>query len=156
MDTTRSMGVAVAALRTGTGLAFLVAPRRAARRWAGSDPGDGAILFTRAVGARDVAVGASTFAALGTRRDTAHALRIGCYCDLADAAATLTARELGPRRRVTVAAAIAGVGVAGLAALAWARRHDAAAEVRPLSDEIRMRIRADDEVDLRAVDRTRV
>ncbi len=121
MDRTRSLGTAVAVIRTGIGTALVVAPRRIARMWLGPDADSSTTaLLARALGARDAALGAATLATLGVpgaRGDSSVMLRLGAMADLGDAAATLVSgRHLDRRRKVLLPALAAAFGAAGWAA----------------------------------------
>ena len=159
MNRTQSLGTALGAVRTGVGAALVVAPRWAGRTWVGSGPATTAgTVFARAIGARDVVLGASTLAAAGSGGDTTQMLRLGAMSDLADAVASLlAARSLDARRRVAMPLFAGGIGVASLVAARWAAEADAAAAAPPtLSDEVRAQLGRRDDVDLRAVDQARV
>ncbi len=135
MDRTRTLGVAMGVIRAGVGGALLVAPRWAGRIWVGSDAdGDGTVVFARAIGARDVVLGASTLAAVSSRQQTTWMLRAGVAADLADAGATLLAwQHLDGRRRVAMPLIAASVG--GLGAFAAALAQAADQEDEPMVDD---------------------
>jgi hypothetical protein len=159
MDRTSALGAAVGTIRAGVGTALVIAPKWAGRMWVGPGAdGPGSAVFARAVGARDVVLGASTLAAVGSGRDTAQMLRLGAMADFADAAATvIAAPHLDVRRRVAMPLIAAGVGAACLVAAQWAARADEQdAGSSTLSDEVRARVGTRDDVDLRAVDQARV
>jgi hypothetical protein len=84
--------------RVGVGASLLVAPRRAARTWIGEAadvPGVTAVV--RALGVRDVAIGAGTLAAGNGRRAPSAWLVAGAIADAGDALATLLAYRHLPR-----------------------------------------------------------
>ena len=132
MDRTRTLGVTMGVIRAGVGGALLVAPRWAGRIWVGSDAdGDGTVVFARAIGARDVVLGASTLAAVSSRQQTTWMLRAGVAADLADAGATLLAwQHLDGRRRVAMPLIAASVGALGAFATAVARTADRQDDLR--------------------------
>ena len=99
--------------RLATGLVCLVVPHVVERLWFGrSRPGPGTVLM-RAVGARDVAIGAGL---LSARRDAERArpwLLAGALCDAIDVLATFASRRHVPRRSVV------GLTAAAAPSLAW-------------------------------------
>lgn len=157
MDRTRAMGTAMGIIRAGVGTALVVAPKWAGRIWVGPGAdGPGSAVFARAIGARDVALGATTLATLGSGRGTGEMLRLGFVADLADATATLAAwPHLDGRRRVAMPAIAAAVGAAGLLATRWARDADRGDHTPNVPGEIRATL-ADRDVDLRAAEQARV
>jgi hypothetical protein len=163
MDRTRSMGVAMGVIRAGVGGALVVAPRWSGRIWVGSGAdGPGSVVFARALGARDVALGTATLVALRSERATAGMLRLGFMADVADAVATvIAAPHLEGRRRTTMPLIAGVVGAAGLMAAGWAEKaerqrseHDDG--IPTPAGEIRVKVKVADDVDLRAVDQARV
>jgi hypothetical protein len=159
MDRTSALGTAVGVIRAGVGASLVVAPKWAGRIWVGAGAdGAGSAVFARAVGARDVVLGASTLAAVGSGRDTTQMLRLGAMADFADAAATMIAApNMDPRRRVAMPLIAAGVGAACLVAAQWAARADGErGDTTTLSDEVRARVGTREDVDVRAVDQARV
>lgn len=120
MDT-QHLGTVIGTIRTGVGVSLLAAPTWAGRIWVGEDAhGHGTKVFARAIGARDVALGAGILAASvsGNPTQVARMVQMGAVADVADMAATLIAwRNLEGRRRwlmplVAVTAAAAGAAVA--------------------------------------------
>ena len=103
------------------GALLVSAPSVASRAMGGGRPPASASLFVRAMGARDLALGAGAVAALADGRDAARWVRMGAAADAADAAAVLLAgRELGAvgtAAGTTIASAAAGVGFRTAAAL---------------------------------------
>lgn len=118
MDT-RHLGTVMGSIRTGVGASLLVAPAWAGRIWVGEDAGGhGTKVFARAVGARDVALGAGILAASmgGDPRQVARLVQLGTVADIADVTATLIAwRNLEGHRRWLMPLVAAGVGAAGAA-----------------------------------------
>ncbi len=113
----RGLAGAVAAGRVGIGAAMLVAPARFGRPWLGSaaETGGGGVAV-RALGARDLTVGALGVAALagrlGTPATAATIVAAGAGCDLADGVALVIAR-----RDVPAAGLATGVFALGAAVL---------------------------------------
>ena len=105
--------------RVAFGLAFLLAPKKAAHGWIGDDVDRKPVeLLVRAVGARDVVLGAGGVLAVASGQPVRPWLRAGVAADAADALTTgLYLRHLPLRGALaTVAlsavAAYAGVRVA--------------------------------------------
>lgn len=122
MDTARSISTALAAGRIALGLAFVAAPTAAGSRWIGGVArSDGARVMTRAMGIRDVALGAATLGTLratGTEGTGFKVLTVlGVLTDSVDCAATLAAGDELPQRWASAAVA-AGAAAAGVAVLA--------------------------------------
>jgi hypothetical protein len=108
---------ALATGRIAVGLGLFIAPKRLARIWLGREAGGQFITaVVRGIGARDVAIGVGTLAALNGGEPTGDAERwieAGIVGDLGDAVGTmLTGRR--DRDRLVV------LGIAGGAALAGA------------------------------------
>jgi hypothetical protein len=104
----------LALARTGIGVAFLLAPRRAMRVWLGADT---VVLepAARSIGARDLVIGLGALAALGRGGPAGSWLAAGAWADAADAVATAAARRGLPRlRRLAWTVAAAGAAVGGL------------------------------------------
>lgn len=105
--------------RIAVGAAFMAAPARGAASWIGTEaqrPGAG--VLARAFGARDLALGAATLAALSGRAPLRPLLLGGIVADTTDAAATLAAGDgipVSARRAVTAVAVGAALGGAWLA-----------------------------------------
>ena len=104
-----------AAGRVAFGAGMLLAPRNVTHGWIGNDVDRPPVeLLVRAVGVRDILIGAGAIAALATNQPAKTWLRAGVAADLADA--TLTAAYLGklPRQgalgtiALTIAAAYIG------------------------------------------------
>ena len=117
----RSLVQGLAAGRVAVGVAMLLQPERAVRDWIGRRPAalGGTQTVTRAFGARDLALGAGTLAALAGGRDARDWVAAGAFSDVADLVATLKGEDIPATGRVLVAllagSAIA-VGAAYLAA----------------------------------------
>ncbi len=103
----RTTAVALAAGRVALGAALLVAPERIGRSWIGPAGTERSVeVMARAVGIRDIAIGAGGAAALLSRSDSARAWMLAAAAaDLGDMVATLLARDVVP------ANGVAGVGV---------------------------------------------
>lgn len=113
--TPQKLALFVGALRFGIGSALVIAPKFAGRIWIGDTAGGKGIdVFARAIGARDVVLGAQTLAAVRGESPSRHWLKLGFAADAADAAATVVAfRSLSGARRVAmplIAGAVAAVG----------------------------------------------
>lgn len=128
----RPILTALGAVRAGVGGALIVAPSFAGQIWVGQDAaGAGTRVIARAIGARDVVLGARLLTALrrGDLEDAATHARTGVLSDVADVVATvIAARELAGHRRWAMPLIAAAVGGAG--ALVWkvAEEADAQAE----------------------------
>lgn len=103
------------AIRVGVGAGLVAAPGFAGRVWVGPDAdGPGAKVFARAIGARDVLLGARTIAAVRSAREARQWLVSGYAADAADVAATVIAwRNLTPARRVVMPLIAGAVGALG-------------------------------------------
>jgi hypothetical protein len=102
-----TLAILLGAGRALLGLAVLVLPGPIVRRWVGTDAVP-AQLLGRAVGGRDVALGAGAVLAVARDRDPRPWLAGGVVADLSDAAATLAAGERIPRNGRLGTAALAG------------------------------------------------
>jgi len=103
--------------RVAIGVALVAVPRLAGRTWVGADAArGGAQVFARGLGARDVALGLGTIAALREGAPARPWLRAGVLSDLTDVTATWAAR-----RELPALARIGALGIAGGAALVGAR-----------------------------------
>lgn len=105
---------AVALIRAATGLAFLAKPEAAADKWVG-DSGLPARYLVRAVGARDLVLGAGLAWALAADSEAAAWLVASIAADGFDATTGLTMLSGEYRTRTAVAAGV--FGVLGLLAL---------------------------------------
>lgn len=119
MTPVRVLGGLLAANRVLFGVAFLVAPERTAAGWVGRVAGrEGAKVFIRGLGARDLALGAGALQALA-RPGADHRpwFAAQAVSDGADLAATYAARRrlpaAGVRFAVPVAAVSTLIGLAG-------------------------------------------
>lgn len=117
-----ALGRALAVNRIAIGLAYVVAPGRAGRGWIGDAAEDGAAkVFTRALGARDLALGAGALRALSGDGAGARPWLAGqALADGTDLVATLLARDHLPRGGFLFAVAMAGASTAVAAAAALA------------------------------------
>jgi hypothetical protein len=111
--TGRDLGRAMSLARVGIGLVILAAPERVARGWVGSDGSRGsAQVLIRGVGARDLALGAGTLAALQAGDPVRRWLWAGVLADGADLVATLAAGDAVPAAARAGIVALAGGGAA--------------------------------------------
>lgn len=106
-------------VRSGVGGALVVAPGWAGRIWIGPDAdGPATKVLARALGARDVVLGAGMLAAAaaGDSERSGRLLQLGVAADAADVAATIiAARHLEGRRGVVMPVIAGAVGIAGVA-----------------------------------------
>lgn len=123
--TVRRLTAAWGALRIGLGATALLVPRTASAVWVGPAPPEPArLVLGRALGGRDIALGAGTVANAMTGRSTVAWIVASGGADAADAAATLAAwRRLPPWGRVVVILASAG-STATAAVLAYLARQE--------------------------------
>jgi hypothetical protein len=105
--------------RVAIGLGLVATPRIATGLWLGPAVRSPAKVLARALGARDLAIGAGALAALGGEGSLRPWLLAGLLADVTDFAATLADRDGLPGTAVPVVAAAAGAGVA-LGAIALA------------------------------------
>ena len=105
-----------AVCRIAIGAGLLVAPQLAARLWVGGHAREtSARLFARAVGARDIAIGAGTLIALANGTPARRWLQAGLLADATDLGATLAVGdEIAPGPRATVASIAGGATLLGL------------------------------------------
>lgn len=112
----------LAAGRTLVGAALIAAPTRTTTGWVGSVAGEpGAQVLTRALGVRDLALGAGALAALrdGSDAEVRRWVAAGVASDAVDAAASLLAADDRPGQQTAAVVAIAaGAAVVGIAAIA--------------------------------------
>ena len=106
--------------RIGFGIALMALPERTTELWIGKQSRKPVPqMFTRAVGARDLGLGAATIAAASGRGPLRPLLLAALLADSTDLIATLVARDHLPRMAVPVIAGAAGSGIAlGVIALA--------------------------------------
>jgi hypothetical protein len=116
----RTTATLFAAGRIAFGAGMLFAPRKVAHGWIGDDADRASAEFlTRAVGIRDIIIGAGAMFALASGKPAQAWMRAGVAADVADSA--LTAAYLGklPRQgalvtmAITISAAYAGNRLAG-------------------------------------------
>jgi hypothetical protein len=105
---------ALGAGRIAFGAAMLLRPEQAVRGWVGPRAAayGGTQVVTQAFGARDLAIGAGTLAALAQDRDARDWVAAGALCDLVDLVATVRGDDLPlAGRAVVVALASAAIAV---------------------------------------------
>lgn len=112
----RSITALLAFGRTAIGAALFAAPEQAARGWLGDVVDDErAQAAIRGLGARDVAIGLGTLAALSRGRSANRWLEAGIIADGADATAALLAKDkLASTSVMTTLAIAGGAALAGL------------------------------------------
>lgn len=110
----KKLAAALAINRIAFGIGYLVAPERAGSGWIAGAAGDRRTqIFVRALGARDLALGAGALRALTAGTGSARAwFGAHAVADTADLAATFAARESLPQRNVAFAGAMAGASTA--------------------------------------------
>jgi len=110
----QKLAIGLAANRILFGVAFLAAPAATGSGWIGRDAKRTPVkLLLRAVGARDLVLGAGALAALTAERcDPRSWMATQAVCDVADLAATFAARDSIPEAGFRAAAALAGVSAA--------------------------------------------
>jgi hypothetical protein len=97
-----------AAGRVAFGAGMILAPRRVAHAWIGDDADRPPVeLLVRAVGARDIVIGAGAIAALAGNQPAKTWLRAGVAADLADAAITARYFSKLPRQGAIATIALA-------------------------------------------------
>lgn len=103
-------------VRTGVGVALMVAPGWAGRMWVGPGAdGPGSKVFARALGARDVALGVQILRGLSRGEVVRHWILAGFVADAADVTASFVAsRNMTPARRVLVPLVASAVGALGV------------------------------------------
>jgi hypothetical protein len=106
----KALAAALAVNRIAFGIGYLVAPERTGRGWiAGAAKDRRTQVFVRALGARDLALGAGALRALVAANGSARAwFGAHAVADAIDLAATLAARDSLPERNVAFASAMAG------------------------------------------------
>lgn len=115
----RALVRAVSAGRVVIGSALLLLPGAAGSTWIGDAAHEPHTkVFTRGLGARDLALGVGTLRALGTGEPARSWVVLGACCDAADLVATLlVAPRLGARRALPIMAVLGGAAaVAALSA----------------------------------------
>jgi hypothetical protein len=106
------------AARVVVGATLILLPGTSAERWIGRSAHDPTVkVMVRALGARDLALGAGTMQALANGEPARGWTLAGAASDLTDAAATLLAfRRIGARRAIPLLAFATAAGLAGLSA----------------------------------------
>jgi hypothetical protein len=117
----RQVARTLAVARIAVGAALALAPSSAGRTWVGPAAGDPAtkVVF-RAMGIRDLALGAGAYQALATGGPVRPWVVLGGVSDAVDATATLLAIRRLPLRNALPLIGVA-IGSAGLAAVAQSR-----------------------------------
>lgn len=117
MNDPRPAARALAVGRIAIGAGLVLAPRLAASGWIGADGRrDGTSVLARAVGARDVLLGAMVLHTIDRPEVAPRWLSATAACDAVDFAAALSVRDELPRVRGALGMAVAGgAAVAGLA-----------------------------------------
>lgn len=111
----RRAAVGLAGVRVVLGVAALAIPETSGCAWIGNGTkGRDRAVLVRALGGRDVALGAGALLAMRKGRDVRRWLLMGAASDLVDTLATLAGfTELPKPRRWLVLAASGGAGLAG-------------------------------------------
>jgi hypothetical protein len=114
----QQLALFVGAIRLGIGAALVAAPKFAGGIWIGENAGGKGIdVFARAIGARDVVLGARTLAAVRSEQPARHFLKLGFAADAADAVATAMAfKSLSKSRSLTMPLIAGAVAAAGYVA----------------------------------------
>jgi hypothetical protein len=114
----RRIAQAIAYGRVGIGISALLAPRRLTGMMFGVNGTDAEpVMLARMAGARDLALGVATLAALDRGLSPSVAVGLAAGCDIVDSAAGFVGRGLAGRARVLTAmlaipAAVLGVRAA--------------------------------------------
>jgi hypothetical protein len=104
----------LAAGRIAIGAGLLAAPRLTLGVWIGRDAAAGGVAaLGRALGVREVVLGAVALHALDEPESGPRVLRMLAACDAVDAAATLAARRALPSGGLALVTAMASAGAAG-------------------------------------------
>ena len=110
----RDLARLIAAGRIAIGAGLVLAPRLSTRPWIGADAGrPGAKVLARAMGSRDLVIGAIALHTLGNAQVAPRWQKAGAAVDAVDLAATLAARRELPRGGVALVVAMATCGIAG-------------------------------------------
>jgi hypothetical protein len=112
----RNLVRGLAAGRVLAGAAMLLKPEEVARGWIGRRAASygGTQAITRALGARDLSLGAGALAALMSGKDARDWVIAGAFADTADFAATAVAEDIPVTGRVLVfGLAAAAIAVSG-------------------------------------------
>lgn len=117
----RKLAIALAVNRVGFGVGYLAAPGRVGSGWIGKPATDERTkVFTRALGARDLALAAGALRALLRRDDSASDwMAAQALADAVDLGASIAARDRLPESGFRFALGMAGVSTA-VAAAGWA------------------------------------
>ncbi|HEX8083810.1 MAG TPA: hypothetical protein VF529_05930 [Solirubrobacteraceae bacterium] len=117
----RDAARALAFGRIAFGAAAVLAPRLAAGGWVGADGRtSGATVLTRALGARDVLMGAMVLHTIDNPEVAPRWLSATAACDAVDLAATAATRDDLPTAKATMGMLVAGTGAAAGLALSRA------------------------------------
>lgn len=112
----KAVDLALGVVRLGVGVALVAAPGWAGRVWVGPGAdGPGSLVFARALGARDVALGLRILDGVRKGEPVRHWVVAGFAADAADVAATVIAsRHLTPNRRIAMPLIAGAVGALGV------------------------------------------
>lgn len=112
----KAVDLALGVVRLGVGVALVAAPGWAGRIWVGPGAdGPGSLVFARALGARDVALGLRILDGVRKGEPVRHWVVAGFAADAADVAATVIAgRHLTPNRRIAMPLIAGAVGALGV------------------------------------------
>jgi hypothetical protein len=109
----RAAAQSLAAGRAAIGASCLAAPELTMRAWLGADAGRfGARLLARALGAREVVLGAGALVAVARGTPVRPWIAGGAGCDGVDLTLTLHCRDRLPRAGVLLVGLLAGSGAA--------------------------------------------
>jgi len=114
MDIASTLARGLAINRIAFGLGYIAAPERTGKGWVGkaAEKG-GATVLTRALGARDLVLGAGALWAMQRRAESARPwFAAHAVADATDLAATVAARDSLPRSGFRFALAMAGISTA--------------------------------------------
>jgi hypothetical protein len=109
----RDVARVLAAGRVAIGLGLLAAPRLSLGLWIGRDAGVASAPVGRALGIREVVLGAMALHTLDRPQVARRWLRTLAVCDAVDVVATLAARPALPLHGRTLIGAMASAGTAG-------------------------------------------
>ncbi len=117
MSLNNALSAAYGLARVGFGVFVTSAPQRMGRTWVGGDAdSDGAGVILRALGFRDIALGAG-LAEASFRGDPRGWLAVTMLSDLGDVAATLIGSQKIDSRGVAITTLLAGSGAAAAGVL---------------------------------------
>ncbi|MCB0862161.1 MAG: hypothetical protein KDB66_02985 [Solirubrobacterales bacterium] len=121
MSLNNALSAAYGLARVGFGVFVTSAPQRMGRTWVGGDAdSDGAGVILRALGFRDIALGAG-LAEASFRGDPRGWLAVTMLSDLGDVAATLSGSQKIDSRGVAITTLLAGSGAAAAGVLLLTR-----------------------------------